>query len=198
MVTSQHCANFLAMLEEAVASAVNEGDTESRAFTRVAAEWLGYDLEEQLTDGANDRGVDFWCETDSGYELFQVKSKELSKEGKISLSAFDKGGVDDLRRMVEFLEEDPPSKHSNEKVAQLHKDWRMSISKRRMSEKPQPLEVDLKLVLFGEGLTGPAEGEYNAFRNTLADRAVDDVPVVFRPQIVTVLVQPESDSWVRN
>ena len=54
-----HRANFENVLADLIRSLPEEeGLTSSEAFNRVAAEWLGYDLEEEaFVDGAGDRGV---------------------------------------------------------------------------------------------------------------------------------------------
>ena len=61
MVTTKHRQNLEAVLVRDVYEHINEGIREDKAFSLVAAQWLGYELEsndENYTDGRGDRGLD--------------------------------------------------------------------------------------------------------------------------------------------
>jgi hypothetical protein len=82
----------------------NNGMLVDRAFNRVAAEWMGYQLEDDhFVDGAHDKGIDFWFQSDLGFDVFQAKTHNLDAEGNLCLDQFDKSGVTDLQRAKNFL-----------------------------------------------------------------------------------------------
>ncbi len=79
------------------------GSTPDKAFSRVAARWLGYDLPDfQFIDGAGDKGIDFWFQSDTGFDIFQAKTHEV-QDGTLDLSVFDDEGIKDLQQAKNFL-----------------------------------------------------------------------------------------------
>jgi hypothetical protein len=153
-----HKRNFLSDLANAIREAYERGlPNMGHAFNRVAADWLGYELgDNNFVDGAGDRGIDFWFESDSGFDLFQCKSHEVTDGGDIDLAPFDNEGVLDLGRIKLFLETEGPVETQNEALKNFRHAWEHAVSSRRATKEPEPLSVNLRLVLLGDGLTGPA------------------------------------------
>jgi hypothetical protein len=85
-----HEENFKALLVSSIRQRMEEeGLPSSHACNRVVAEWLGYPFSstpEAFADGADDRGIDFWYAYDEGFNIFQVKTRELLPGGKLNLS----------------------------------------------------------------------------------------------------------------
>ena len=74
--------------------------TFDKTFGRLAAEWLDYDLpESNIVDGAGDKGIDFWFQSDSGFDVFQVKTHDSS--------------VSDISRMVRATNTQNPMQPRN-------------------------------------------------------------------------------------
>lgn len=183
----KHRANYITMIEHQVADIQNErAIPEGQAFTHLAAQWLGYDLDDDhFTDSKSDRGVDFWFGADNGFEFYQVKSHELSSGGQLETRRFDRAGVDDLRRISELLGEEEPPPEANRKIQNLVREWNMALSKKRLAEDPEPIEATLVLVLFGDGLTDQAQAEYDIF-SKVPERKVGGVPIIIRARLLSV------------
>lgn len=105
--------NFLEILHTKIVEKLNDYE-ESMAFVRLAAELLNYEglPDENFIDGFGDFGSDFWQKSDAGFEIFQVKSHEI-EDAKIDVSKFDKEGVLDLNRILNYLLNDKPGHLSN-------------------------------------------------------------------------------------
>jgi hypothetical protein len=146
-VAGTHRRNFLLDLASAIGDVQDRGAANTgHAFNRVAAEWLGYELpENNFVDGAGDRGIDFWFESDSGFDIFQCKSHELSETGDIVFDPFDNEGVLDLGRAKLFLETDGAPEIQNEALKTFRHAWEHAVSSRRASKDPEPLSVNLRL-----------------------------------------------------
>ncbi len=182
-----HFENLISYLEDQLNSKIEELENESIAFTSLAAEWLGYDLpDENITDGTNDKGIDFWFATDSGFELYQVKSHELSDTGNLNLNTFNNEAVNDLIRAAEFLLEGTPKAPMNKRVTLLRQAWDMAIAQRRLGEEPEPIDVFLKLVIFGNDLTGPAQSEFDSFKKKISKKNLGELPINFRTILINI------------
>jgi AIPR protein len=138
-----------------------------KAFNRVAARWLGYNLDtEHFVDGAGDNGLDFWFQTDMGFDLFQAKTHEWNESGELDWAVFDGEGVSDLSRLKNFLLSDAPEVRKESLKAFWHR-WEHAIESRRGLADAEALTVNLGLVVLGEGLTSAAEEQLRQFRNSL-------------------------------
>jgi len=186
-----HRANLIDTLQNDIARHLELVSADHQAFVRLAAEWLGYsELEEEkhFVDGSGDRGVDFWYSSASGFEVFQVKSHERGVSGRVQTERFDSQGVQDLQRIVSLLTHEKPEVGGSRKLANFRKQWEYAITTRRLAEAgEEPFLVSLGLVLFGDGLTEPAQQEYDAFCNTLKNpMSYREVPVEFRARLYTM------------
>jgi len=180
-----HKENLLDSLVADVRRHMDDGPMPShQAFDRVAAEWLGYDLapdSEFFVDGAEDRGIDFWYASESGFDIFQVKSHELSPQGKLDLSAFDKEGVSDLHRVSVLLADEHAQLKGNKGLLTFKRRWEDAIMSRRLGDDQQPIVATLGLVLLGKGLTSSAQDEWDALEEHLGKEcAVGGVRIEFR------------------
>jgi len=187
MLNRVHFNNLIDHLEVQLHSKIEETENESKAFTSLAADWLGYDLpEENITDGKDDKGIDFWFSTDSGFELYQVKSHKLTESGKLKLDKFNNEGINDLRRAAEFFLEASPKAPANQKITQLRKVWDMAIARRRLGEEPEPFDVFLKLVIFGRALTESAQSEFDTFKKIISREYLGELPINFRTRLINI------------
>lgn len=165
-----------------------EGLTIIEAFNRVAAEWLGYDLtDDHFVDGSGDRGIDFWFAHPAGFDVVQTKTRELTDDGMINRGRFDSSGVKDLQRVRSFLIEDSGSDVANEKLRILKAKWDFEVAGKRAGKNSDPLVVNLILLVLGDGLTAPAQKEFDSFSASLGTLDfVGDVPVQFRLSLYTL------------
>jgi AIPR protein len=189
-LSGAHKRNFLSELASAIREETSERGLANTGlgFNRVAAAWLGYELDDgNFVDGAGDRGIDFWFETDSGFEIFQCKSHELSETGDIDPSPFNNEGVLDLGRVEDFLESDRPMEDLREPLKKFRHAWEHAVSSRRTAKDPEAISVNMRLVLLGQGLTSPAQTEFEDFCTTLAKpHSVGNVPIEYSASLCTV------------
>jgi hypothetical protein len=181
MSIEAHSKNLIANLTSTLKELSDSSNLSlDKAFDRLAAEWLGYELpEQQFIDGSSDKGIDFWFQSDSGFDIYQAKSHELLADGELDTSPFDKEGVTDLQRAKNFLLSDAP-KTKNEGLKQLRHHWQHAIDSRRESPESEAIIVNLGLVVLGNGLTSGAQQDFDAFSETLStDTLTQDVPVHF-------------------
>ena len=172
-----HHANLIDMLKWDLQEIQNSElvTSEHQAFVRLAANWLGYenlDEDKHFLDGAGDRGIDFWYATNSGFEIFQVKSHVTGSAGEIQITRFGSEGVQDLQRIVNFLT-DESATASNKKLKMFRQDqWEHAIEQHKIStaeDQDEPFQVSLGLILFGEDLTDAAHNEYQSFVHKIED-----------------------------
>ncbi len=79
---STHRQSFVDKLTEDIREqASSESLTFHTSATRVLLQWLRYELDDVTFIDGSDRGIDAWLVTDSGIDIFQFKTHELSKEG---------------------------------------------------------------------------------------------------------------------
>src|SRR5437867_4287121 len=101
---STHRQTLIDILVENISTkATDESLTFPIAATRILIEWLGYESEDVEFIDQQDIGIDAWIATESGFDIFQVKTHELGAEGVPDLSAFSGEGVQDLGRARNFL-----------------------------------------------------------------------------------------------
>ena len=182
-------ANFENALAELLRTRqIEKGLPLSAAFNRVAAEWLGYELEEyNFVDGAGDHGVDFWFSHPAGFDVVQTKVRELNKNGAIVRGRFDVSGVNDLRRVRAFLLEDKGADFNNKKLKKLKEKWDFEIAGRRQNRTDEPLVVNLILLVLGDGLTPQAQREFEVFASSLEKPDfVGKVQIQFRLALYTL------------
>jgi len=194
MQKNQLYSNFLETLRNDINKKFDILQNEDQAFVRIAAQWLGYaeieeDEDDRFVDGAGDRGIDFWYESEPGFDIVQVKSHKLAKNGDINTDNYDKTGVIDLQRIVSYLldEKEIPVK-VNKKLHYFRQQWESAINRKKLSsDNISPLQVSLLLVLFGEGLTEPALREYDSFLNTISKPyQYREVPIEFRARFLDI------------
>ncbi|WML56503.1 AIPR family protein [Neobacillus sp. PS2-9] len=195
MLLDLHKENIIGNFVTEVVEEMNEADrTLDAAFTRISAKWLGYELEDNyFVDGSGDRGLDFWYPTDSGFDLFQVKTQENLDPNYISNTNFDKTGVMDLVRIKNYLTDKDGIPEHNERLKRFKERWTHVISSKRLAEKENnvenlPISVNLNLILIGNGLTKQANDEFEALkRSFLAPFQFDDkVKIEFRANLINV------------
>lgn len=187
MSRNPHFANSLSALESAARLKSDElGLPLSTVFTRVVAEWLGYDLEAISFLDSKDRGIDFWFETDSGFDIFQVKTHD-HPDGKIDLGKpFDNEGVLDLHRVEKYLLAPSPREPTDALRGFRHK-WEHAISSKRAEKSAEPIVVNLGLVILGSALTQGADGEWKAFLQSCHPlKKYHDVNIRLTPVLYTV------------
>lgn len=185
-----HLKNFIASLQKDVNEAL-DSFIEHQAFVRVAAEWLGFtNLEEDknFVDGAGDRGVDFWFAAGVVFDIFQVKSHELTKSGDIQIDSFGVEGVKDLQRVVNLLTDENRDIKSFTKLRPLVDEWEHTVTTRNLAESSdEPLHVNLGLILFGLGLKPQASSEFASLEAALAKpKMYRGIPVLFHPRIIAI------------
>ncbi|MFJ5715566.1 AIPR family protein [Neobacillus sp. NPDC093127] len=195
MLLGIHKENIIENFVTDVLEEMNESDrTLDASYTRVSAKWLGYDLEEDFfVDGSGDRGLDFWYPTDSGFDLFQVKTQETTDPQHISNITYDKAGVMDLIRIKTYLTDEEGIPEHNEKLKKFKDRWTHIISSKRLAEKENnsenlPITVNLSLIVIGEGLTKQAYDEFEAFNRTLSSpvQFCENVNIEFRTNIINI------------
>lgn len=189
MKPAMHLNNILETLTVDVHKKLGEGiTTPHQAFIKVAAEWLGYDDldDDNFVCGMGDRGNDFFNITETGFDIFQVKSHQLTSTGEIHGGLFDSEGVNDLNRVVSLLL-NGETKLDNKKLQKFMQSWLSTIMRRKMGTRTEPIEVNLGLILFGQGLTNPAQKEYEDFEKTLKKSfEFQGIPVSFRARKYTL------------
>ena len=121
--------NYLEMLRNDLSVLINEDNSEEDAFTRLAAQWLGYDdLDDEQFIFYRDRGIDFYVASPRLFEVFQVKSHRLTSLGDIDISTFDKEGVGDIRRACELMANPSAPTKTSEKVTAFLDKWRVALN----------------------------------------------------------------------
>ncbi len=188
MIHASQRANLLG----ALASAIRDESEQSgllfeQAFSRIAAEWLGYALEEQaFIDTAGDRGIDFWFQSDAGFDIFQVKSHDPNDDGSLNTSAFDNEGVKDLNRASTLLLSGI-GEVRNSGLKNFKHHWEHAISSRRAAKEPPPIVINFGLVILGDSLTEGAKAEFDALAQAFATaKQISGVPLQFSAALYTV------------
>ena len=182
---------------EIIDKAEEEGLPFYSAAPRVLISWLGYQSEgeDRVTFiDAKDSGIDAWYLADSstspetGIEIFQVKTHELTSDGLLCLDPFDNEGVNDLARAKSLLLSDI-SQHSvsNEKIRDLLTNWSYTIRNWKLRETPSEILVTLNLIILGEKLTPQALDEFKRLGTSNNDPVhLDNVSVKFNTVLYTI------------
>lgn len=177
------------LTEDIRQEATEQGLPFATAAVRVLLQWLGYELDQLTFIDSQDRGVDAWLATDSGFDLFQIKTHQLSEAGLLDLRAFDGSGVHDLQRAKTFLLRERSQNIQNKNLKQLLHQWDSAIRSYKMAGEALPMPVTLHLVVLGEQLTPQAAAEFKAFQVDLAQIVTvepEQVPVQFHAVLYTV------------
>lgn len=190
MTTKTHRAAIVEALTDAVQRTMDDRLLPfSHAFARVAAEWLGYDTDEdelRFIDG-KDRGVDFWSCTDQSFDVFQCKTHDLLPNGTVDPAPFDRQGVTDLQRAQELLFSPTSREGCSDRLMRLLNAWDdalRTVAKGDPDDR-QPIQLNLHLVILGDALTPGADDEFDTF--VAASRgpvAVGEAPVEVRVALI--------------
>src|SRR5439155_3886850 len=123
-----------------------------------------YDKDDVEFIDVHDRGIDAWLATDSGFDIFQIKTHEPDPNDLLNLSLFDAQGVRDLERAKNFLLHERDINVQNKKLKQLLYRWDSTIRSHQLDSSQLTMSVTLHLIVLGEGLTPPALAEFKTFQ----------------------------------
>lgn len=185
---STHRQNVIDTLTETIRQrATDEGLSFAAASSRVLLEWLGYDGTEISFLDSRDRGVDAWFATESGIDIFQIKTHELNRDDVLDLSPFDGQGVRDLERAKNLLLTEQPNNLSQKSLKELLYRRDSMLRTRNLQSDQSELPIILHLVVLGNGLTPEAKSEFASLEATVENPlSVDGVPVQFYPVLHTI------------
>ena len=155
--------NLIDVLISELQEQYNETDNFADSFARVALNWLGYDIDQQVifVDGwRDDRGIDAYVFSDENLKLFQFKSQDFTRSFDRSLSA----GADivaDTSRILSLLQtKDSSSEAANSKVRQLLSRLQSALSAYNAdSTKDDLFSISIYTVAMYDGLTPSARSE---------------------------------------
>jgi hypothetical protein len=144
-----------------------------RAFTYWAADLLDTADPDVFTysDGADDRGIDFFTSVDHVYALYQTKCpaeenlEELAAEGKTQ--SYDADTVNQIVEAVHYLRDRETEIKGNNSVQLLRHDYNASLR-----QAPASTSLTAALVVLGE-LTDSAREHFQSERERLASDGVD-------------------------
>ncbi len=176
-----HYQTYLDELLNSVRDCITEeGLPFPQAAQRVIAERLGFDLDDlRFTDGAGDRGIDFWYGAESGLYIFQVKTRQQKDRGLIDYETpFGNDGITDLSRARDFLLSSTVP--DDVRLAEIKDAQDHLIRNHEAVGADNPVPVRLTLVILGKVLTKQAGIELEDFRNQLTEASVyKGVPLQF-------------------
>ncbi len=186
---STHRQTLLDALTEGIQTrAVEDSIPFSTAATRVLLEWLGYELEDDAFIDGSDRGIDAWVATETGFDIFQVKTHQPDLTGSFHLAPFDGTGVRDLQRARTFLLQERAENVQNKKLKALLYRWGSTIRSRGLAPDSTAIPVTLHLVILGRELSAPAEAEFQALRAELScGSSINGVQVQFHAVLHTLV-----------
>ncbi len=157
------------------------------AAAHVLVQWLGYELDDVNFVDDGERGIDAWLATESGIDIFQIKTHELGVAGDLNLSTFDGQGAHDLERAKNFLLHERDTNIQNKKLKQLIYQWDSAIRSHKLEGSTIAMPVTLHLVILGEQLTTQAYEKFHSLQATNEKMLlVDEVPVQFHAVLYTV------------
>lgn len=188
-MSTAHRQNLMDVLAREIGAAKEQGEQASprQAVNRVTARWLNYELEEEkFVDGAGDRGIDFWFQSPTGFDIFQTKHHELHDE-KLDLSRFDQHAIADLHRVKDFLLSGKAPSAQNKQLLGFYESFESAVAAKKFGKDTEPLSINLELVLLSDGLTLPAETEFRAFCQSIEKPfPLDSVQIQFRANYYTI------------
>lgn len=129
----------------------------SYSAERVIARRLGYENEDvKFVDGSGDHGIDFWFASEGGLYIYQVKTHELTEDGKINYRVpFGSDGVFDLMRVKNYLLNEQDNGNET-RLENLRDTFHRLIRNHQTQEVENPLHIYLSLIILGEELTDTA------------------------------------------
>lgn len=189
-----HDENFKNQLLKDVLSVMEEKEIKSEeAFIWTVSRWLGYEPQpEYIVDGTGDRGLDFWYPSESGFDIFQLKTHLINEDSSINTSPFDKEGVMDLYRIKSYLIDEHGIPEHNARLKDFKERWNHLIALRKQSNTSEdvnnPIYVNLGLIVVGDGLTKQAQDELEALKRSLNEpiKIYDNVEVEIKVSLYTI------------
>ncbi len=183
-----HRQTFIDILTEHIReTATEETLALHAAAARVLLDWLGYDKDDIEFIDVHDRGIDAWLATDSGFDIFQIKTHEISTIEPLNLGLFDAEGIHDLERAKSFLLYEKDVNVQNKKLKQLLYRWDSSIRSHKLDNSSLTMSVTLHLVILGEGLTNQALAEFQALQaSNVSGNSTDGIVVQFNATLHTI------------
>jgi hypothetical protein len=185
---SSHRQTFIDILADDIRTASSDQSFPFHtAATRVILQWLGYELDDVMFIDSQDRGVDAWLVTESGIDIFQIKTHDLDPNGLLNLSPFNGHGVRDLDRAKHLLLHERESNITSKALKVLLQRWASAIRNHKYAGTTTAMPVTLHLVVLGDGLTREAHAELQAFQASNAAVIEDDgVPIQFHAALRTI------------
>lgn len=128
--STSHEQNVKTEFLKDVLAEMNDNELLSEAaFTRGVSKWLGYEIhDENIVDGAGDRGIDFWYTSDTGFDIFQIKTHKLIDGNILNSEPFDKEGVLDFQRIKTYLIDDQGIPEHNLKLKRFKERWNHTVA----------------------------------------------------------------------
>ena len=165
-----------------------------RVFTYWAAALLDNTDPDFFTysDGADDRGIDFFTAADHAYAVYQTKCpaeetlEELAAEGKAQL--FDADTVNQIVEAVHFLRDRETEMKANKSVQLLRHDYNASLK-----QAPSSTSLAAVLVVLGE-LTSSAREHFVSERERLAQEGVEPGLVEWADMAARLRLETETKS----
>ena len=161
-----HRQNYIDILRDEIIDKAEEEDLSyPNSSVRVLLEWLGYDITNLNFVDNKDSGIDVWCISEKGIDIFQVKTHEFTPQGFINTDLFDNSGVNDLTRAKNLLCSYELNDNISNQIKALLEQWSYLIRSNSVQEIQTPTLVTLNLVLLGDGLTTDAKAEFDRLEN---------------------------------
>lgn len=165
-----HKQNVTRLLRDDLESVSNDQDlTVDKAFIEVVLDYLGFSEErdyrnDHRSDGAGDRGIDFWDITDKGIHVFQFKATTDLKWVEDESQRCGSGSLADLPRIQTLLTSPETSlEKANEKVKEFIRRYKVALSRAKedTSDNQSPeLDVTLTFCSLSHGFTDQAQEEF--------------------------------------
>lgn len=189
-----HRQNFIDDLRnEIIEKAEDENKEFHTAATRVLLSWLGYEEKDITFIDSKDSGIDAWKITDTGLEIFQIKTHDLTHDELMCLDPFDNEGVNDLGRVKKLLCFSGINKTVTNSVNNLLGRWLYILEQRKAQEVQKSILVTLNLVILGDRLTPQADEELKRLKEEVKNPIkIKDVDVKFDAVLYT------TDSIIRK
>jgi len=159
--------NYLKLLKEEIDdSAENESCSFANASVRVLLDWIGYDIEDVHFLDNKDSGIDAYYLTETGIDIYQVKTHDLKESGELNLDGFNNSGINDLRRAKNLLCVHKKRSKISKQIKKLLSQWDYLLVESAEQERINPILVTLHLVVLGNCLTDEADEEFESFKKS--------------------------------
>ncbi len=174
---SIHRENLIDILtEEIIENAEDNHYPFYTASTRVLLSWLGYEIDQVHFIDSRDNGIDAWYIADNnkasdiGIDIFQVKTHQLTSEGRLCLDPFSNEAVNDLMRAKNLLLfNEGIKKVATNALKELLVHWSYAMKSRADQGFSSVIPVTLNLVALGNTLTSQAQGEFDRLQSSCAE-----------------------------